>query len=390
MIDRRLLGDPNCRARVDALIGQIDAAEVVVCSDATLDAAIREMPERTQLERGGLEGRHGPKDMVALVGDRGGEVFAGYTWNELRNGRRERVDNGVLCHTGIELQSAVGCTFDCTYCPYTRFICARVDIEHFAEQCVTLARRRRGQRLYKLNNRSDTLGLEPQLGLAAQLIEGFARLDDAQLMLYSKGDAVEHLTGCDHRGHTVASFTLTPAAVANWIETGAPTPARRLAAIRRLFVAGFPIRVRFSPIVPVVGWREAYAELVAALAAVAEPEMVTLWTLSMIDFEHLARIVPPTRLEPDIAEAARAASHSMRGRKGAPFPPAARTKIYKELACIVRDYLPKTAVALCLETPDVWQALEGQLTRGSRHGFLCNCAPQATSERLVALGRRQR
>jgi len=59
-----------------------------------------------------------------------GDVFPGYSWRELRNGARERKRHGVLCHSAIELQSTIGCAYDCTYCPYGAFVCARLDVEH--------------------------------------------------------------------------------------------------------------------------------------------------------------------------------------------------------------------------------------------------------------------
>jgi len=75
-----------------------------------------------------------------------------------------------------------------------------------------LAQARRSQALFKLNNRSDTLGLEPEYGLAPALIERFGRMPDKAVMLYSKGDEVGALLDLDHCGRTIACFTLTPGA----------------------------------------------------------------------------------------------------------------------------------------------------------------------------------
>jgi hypothetical protein len=179
----------------------------------------------------------------------------------------------------------------------------------------------------------------------------------------------------EHRGRTVASFTLTPAPVAELLEPGAAPPAARIAALGCLAGAGYPVRVRFSPIVPMVGWREAYHDLVSQLVAVARPEMVTLWTLSMIGFEELFRIVPAERLDPGAMAAASAAG--LRGQKGAPFPAELRIELYREIAVLIHRVSPETVVSLCLETPEVWAAL-GQVVTSRRRGrFLCNCGPRA-------------
>ncbi|HTM21322.1 MAG TPA: hypothetical protein VL172_12465, partial [Kofleriaceae bacterium] len=328
--------------------------------------------------RSGLAGRGQPKQLVAIgtLGD--GEVFPGYSWREQRSGRQQLRRHGVLCQSAIEIQCAVGCPFDCAYCPYATFLCVRVDVERFAEQAAALAGERRGQVLYKLNNRSDTLGLEPELGAAVALVERFARLEGRYLMLYSKGDGVDDLIDADHRGHTVASFTLTPPAVAALLEQGAPAPARRIAAMGRLHRAGYPVRIRMSPIVPIRGWREAYAALIADAAAAATPDMVTLWTLSMVDADGLEEIVPRDRLDPDALAAAEGAVAAMRGCKGAPFPPAYRLAIYREVAAMARAAWPDTELSLCLETPEVWDALGAEMVpRCGAAGFRCNCGPRS-------------
>lgn len=312
-------------------------------------------------------------------------MFPGYSWRELRDGARERKRNGVLCHSAIEIQSAVGCAYDCTYCPYGAFVCARLDVERFADDVAALTLSRPAQTLYKLNNRTDTLALEPQHGLAKALVERFASLDGRYLLLYSKGDAVDHLVDLEHRQKTVASFTLTPAPVAELLEKSAPPPAARLAAIAKLARAGYPIRVRFSPIVPVRGWREAYQELVRALAKVAEPELVTLWTLSMIELDALERIVPLDALDPGALDAMRAGEDATRGQKGAPLPAALRAELYREIATMVREVSPTTRVSLCLETADVWDAAGAVVVPRDRRSFVCNCGPRASPDALVAL-----
>jgi spore photoproduct lyase len=281
----------------------------------------------------------------------------------------------------------VGCPFDCAYCPYTSFVCVRLDVETFADRVVALVKERPSQRLWKLNNRSDTLGLEPEYGLAAALVERFANLGGPVLMLYSKGDAVAHLAGLDHGGRTVASFTLSPDRVAALVERGAPAPEARIHALGVLHRAGYPTRVRLSPIVPLAGWRADYDELLARIAEAGTPELVTLWTLSMVELAELPRIVPLAALDPELLAAAREAAPRLAGDKGAPFPEAARAAIYGELIARVRARLPEARVSLCLESPDVWDALGDALPPRRRGGFLCNCGPRATPQavRLVQL-----
>lgn len=378
VVARGVVDDRQCRARLDAMTASITAESIEVVGDDELEAELSRLGPRAQLERGGLRGRSREKQVVAFARWRSEEVFPGYSWQELRSSRRELHRNGVLCQTGVEIQSALGCPFDCAYCPYTGFVCMRLDVEGFVDRVAKMALARPSQALFKLNNRTDTLALEPEYGLAPALVKRFAELDGKHLLLYAKGDAVDGLLGLDHRGKTVASFTLTPAPIAAMLEPGAPPPSARIEAMRRLARAGYPVRARLSPIVPVDGWQAQYRDLVTELFAAVRPEMVTLWTLSMVELDELSQIVPLEALDEEALALSRASEESMRGVKGAPFPPALRVAIYREVASLVHDADPSTVVALCLETQEVWKALADVLTprRGGR--FLCNCGPRAT------------
>jgi len=365
------------------MLPHIDADTVEIAEGSAVEEALRSLGPREQLERGGLAHRGRHKELVAFTQFADGDVFPGYSWRELRDGSREIDHNGVMCHSAVEIQSAVGCPFDCTYCPYGSFVCIRLDVERFVDRVMGLVSEQPRQRLFKLNNRTDTLALEPEYGLASALVTRFSELPGRFLMLYSKGDEVDHLTGLDHGGKTIASFTLSPEPVAALLEAGAPSPAARLAAIEKLARAGYPIRVRFSPIVPIRGWRGAYWRLVQRLAAAASPELVTLWSLSMIDFEDLGSIVPLEELDAPMLAAARAAAEDMRGSKGAPFPEETRAEMYGEIASMVHALTPSTQVALCLETPRVWNTLGSRVVRRIGGGFLCNCGPRAVPEALL-------
>lgn len=388
VVAKSLLADSACHDRLDALLSRVDGPAPEMVTDQQLTAILATHGVREHLQRGGLERRGHHKELVALARLDGEEVFPGYSWRELRNGRQQAEEQGVLCHSAVEIQSAVGCPFDCTYCPYTSFVCLRVDVEHFVERVTQMTSERRSQRLFKLNNRTDTLGLEPEYGLAPLLVQRFAELEGKYLMLYSKGDEVDALLDLDHQRKTVACFTLTPEPVARLLEQGAPPPAARIEAIGRLARAGYPIRVRFSPIVPLQDWRQAYGNLIDRLYAVANPELVTLWTLSMVEMEELVRIVPEAALDQEIVALARAARERMQGRKGAPFPPGVRAELYNTIAKLLRARSSVTQVSLCLETSEVWDRAASTVVPRAGSDFLCNCGPRATPSALVHLRRR--
>jgi len=376
VVARDVQTNRKARQRLEAMLACMDSPPVELVDPCELERLLAAMPQRQELRRGGLEGRARKKELAAFSLLRESEnVFPGYSWQELRSAGVQRREHEVICQTGVELQSAVGCPFDCTYCPYVSFICARLDVETFVDRVTRLVRARPAQRLYKLNNRTDTLGLEPAYDLAAPLIRRFAELDEGYLLLYAKGDAVDHLLDLEHGGHTAASFTITPEAVARLLETGAPPPARRIEALGKMYRAGYPVRVRLSPILPLRGWEQAYQALVSEIFAAGKPEMITLWTLSMVELDDLARIVPPELLDEGALQEARAAGARLRGRKGAPFPEAVRAHLYRTIAGQIRAASPDTRLALCLESPEVWRLVGDAVGPLQGRSFHCNCGP---------------
>ena len=91
----------------------------------------------------------------------------------------------------------VGCPFDCAYCPYTSFVCVRLDVETFVDRVEALVKSRPSQTLWKLNNRSDTLALEPEYGLSAALVQRFARLGGPTLPHGPSGPDAALLNGLE-------------------------------------------------------------------------------------------------------------------------------------------------------------------------------------------------
>jgi DNA repair photolyase len=362
---------------MERLLAKLDARTVETVDDDRVQSILRAHGTRRELRRGGLRGRRKQKELVVFRHLTDEELYPGRSWRHLRNGQQEYQDNQVLCHTAVEIQSTIGCPFDCTYCPYSSFICCTLDIETFVERATQLALEQPHQFVFKLNNRTDTLGLEPEYGLAPLLVERFANLPNKYLMLYTKGDHTDSIERLDHRGKTIAAFTLTPERIASMLEISAPSTSRRLKAIERLYQVGYPIRVRYSPIVPIRGWRQAYRDLTSQLMRVARPELLTLWTLSMIDLQELTAIVPVEELDEQALIAARDAARQMNGQKGAPFPPWFRAELYREIAGHIKDISPSTRVSLCLETPETWDSVAPFTVPRRGRSFVCNCAPRA-------------
>jgi spore photoproduct lyase len=113
---------------------------------------------------------------------------------------------------------------------------------------------------------TDPLSIEHLTGGLAACISHFGAWDAAvHLRFTTKFDAVEPLLGLAHNGRTRIRFSLN-ATAAEKLEGGAPRMAARVAALRQVALAGYPVGLTIAPIMPVPEWQAAYDQLLADIA----------------------------------------------------------------------------------------------------------------------------
>jgi spore photoproduct lyase len=178
---------------------------------------------------------------------------------------------------------AQGCPAHCSYCylagslsgpPITRAYANLDEIvaaipAHVGEGTITSRSKARAGEgtTFEASCYTDPLAIEPITGSLAALVAWFGETNlDASLRFTSKFANVEPLLGLAHRGRTRMRVSLNPAAYARF-EGGTARVADRLIAMRRMADAGYPIGLTIAPIIAADGWREAYGELIADVAA---------------------------------------------------------------------------------------------------------------------------
>ena len=113
---------------------------------------------------------------------------------------------------------------------------------------------------------TDPLGIEHLTGSLAACITRFGEWDaPVQLRFTTKFDDVAPLLPLAHRGRTRIRFSLN-AASAERLEGGAPRMDRRLAALRAVAQAGYPVGLTIAPILPLGDWKHEYDRLLALVA----------------------------------------------------------------------------------------------------------------------------
>jgi len=144
---------------------------------------------------------------------------------------------------------------------------------------------------YEASCYTDPLALEPLTGSLSAAIAWFGRWEaEAQLRFTSKFANVEPLLALQHSGRTRIRASVNPRAFARF-EGGTAPVAERLAALRRMAQAGYPVGLTIAPIIAAEGWEQAYGALIddagEALAGVAGLDL----TVELITHRLNARMI---------------------------------------------------------------------------------------------------
>jgi hypothetical protein len=146
-------------------------------------------------------------------------------------------------------------------------------------------------------------------------------------------------------------------------ETGAPPFRRRLIAAEKVQRAGYPLRIRLDPIVPLDGWQEGYANTVKNIFDVIQPERITLGTLRFEPefYNHRNTIFRPDSKLPEILdgmspmfESKVMADGKMRVSNYS-YPEERRIEIYNFIIEEIRKH-SDCRIALCKESEKVWDS----------------------------------
>lgn len=124
---------------------------------------------------------------------------------------------------------------------------------------------------------TDPLGIEHLTGSLSAAITRFGAWDaPVQLRFTTKFAAVKPLLGLAHNGRTRIRFSVNARSAARY-EGGTTSFDARLAALRAVAEAGYPVGLTIAPILPVPDWPDAYAGLIrevsGALAGVTDIDL---------------------------------------------------------------------------------------------------------------------
>jgi hypothetical protein len=266
----------------------------------------------------------------------------------------------------------------CKYCAAGKVVVIFANVEEFVErEVIPYSQANPWQKVFMFNsNLTDTLCFEPEYGMSALVADYYASTPDQHYLIHTKSANVDFLLDLDHRGRTITLWSLTSETASRLVEPGSATMEERVEAARKCQEAGYTVRYKFKPIVPVLGWREECERMMALAFAETRPDNIGMFTLAWMNADEFGEIIDPELLDPRFVAAANESAEEMRGVAAGPFPHEARAEIYDFYLREIRRHDPNVPVFLCTETPAMWADFGPRLgfTAGD---YVCGCGPQS-------------
>ena len=185
----------------------------------------------------------------------------------------------------------------------------------------------------------------------------FEEQDRHKVLFVTKSDNIKHLLEIDPHNQAIMSFSLNADEVARRWENGSPSVDRRIEAGRKLSQAGYEVRLRIDPMVPVTDWKEHYTKLVEQIFTSFTPSRITLGSLRGLQ-STINGSTDKSWLE-------YLKENSNWGKK---VDFGTRREMYDAIITFLRDNYNYNDIALCKETVAMWGSLDMDYKK-----IKCNC-----------------
>ncbi len=296
--------------------------------------------------------------------------------------QRPRWRKDQVCWSLHDIHSCWGCFHRCAYCQRGSVYVIGLNVEEFLERVRGLMDANRWQKTVRYDVEQDVFGIEPEYGACEELVAEFARRPDQYLILFTKSASVDWLLDFDHRGHTIMLWTLNTHTASRRYEPKTGTMEERIEAARKCQDAGYPVRFKCKPIIPLKGWREEMTDMFEKLYARVQPENISMEMVFFDSVREMDETIGLENLDPDFVAAAEQAEADALKQGGwsrdlhgpGPFPFEVKREVYRHFIAESKRLSPSTPVTLCAETQRMWAALDDALEY-KPWNYVCNCGP---------------
>jgi spore photoproduct lyase len=272
----------------------------------------------------------------------------------------------VVCPHFLELKWAYGCPFDCSWCylkgtfrfrsegikpAYKDPEKVKLHVETFLHQVKT-------PEILNTGEIADSLMEENgSCPFSKFIVSLFKKQNRHKVLFVTKSTNVNNLLEINSPRQAIVSFSLNAKSVAERWEKKTPPVERRIEAAKKLSEAGYEVRIRIDPMVPIEKWRESYIELINKIFLKFVPERITLGSL-----RGLQSTINGTK---DISWVKYLKEGSNWGRK---IDFTTRYRMYTAIIGHLKDRYSYYNLALCKETKAMWEKLGMDWSQ-----IRCNC-----------------
>ena len=272
--------------------------------------------------------------------------------------------SGVVCCNYLVLNFASNCPYDCTYCFLQEYIANNSAMKAYTNPQDGLTEidavlRAHPQRTFRIGTGelADSLALDSLTDLSCELVPFFAERRNALLELKTKSTCIDNLLRLDPKDRVVVAWSVNAPHVVQHEEHGAPPLEERIAAARRVQMAGYKVGFHFDPLVAHDGWEEGYRDAIAMIFRAIDPRRVAWISLGSL------------RLSPGLKQAIRSRPDRGRILTGELTPGTdgkervwrgMRVKMYRRMLQCLREVDSAMPLYICMEPAGVWEKVFGE------------------------------
>lgn len=161
----------------------------------------------------------------------------------------------------------LNCVYDCRYCflqgmyrsaNYVLF----VNFEDFAQDIEIKIRHKQTKNVYFYSGYDcDSLALEPFSRFTEYFVPLFKEYENAWLELRTKSTQIRHLLEMEPIPNCVIAYSFCPEAVSQSLEYKVPALSKRIEAVKKLQERGWPVALRFEPLIYHQNFQQNYTQL---------------------------------------------------------------------------------------------------------------------------------
>ena len=264
----------------------------------------------------------------------------------------------VICCNYFTLDLIENCPFECTYCILQAFLNKPVITVHAnLKEILEQVRQRttvQPNTLFRVGTgeHSDSLALDPVLGINAHVIRFFAKLPNVLLELKTKSKHVDHLLDLPHGGKSVISWSVNPEAVVVQEEHKTARLNERLKAARKASDAGYKVAFHLDPMIHYPEWEKGYQELVEQIFDSVPPERIAWISLGTLRYISSLKSVVDKRFPNSrafLGEFVPGEDGKMRYLK------IIRQRLFRNVQQHIGKLAPQIPTYLCMEKSSLWK-----------------------------------